>query len=115
MSASNNKMISKLRNALNLRGHKIAITKTEVFLQNKVFPSTLYTIKKAEYNAQTGKNKYKELFKTFAEIQVVLYLRDYWYILNNEPLPEADDKWEAIRVTLHIQEEVGDTHGRRNQ
>lgn len=110
---SNNVMIRKLRNAINQKGAKIAYSTTEIFLENQPFPSTMYVIKQAEKNDKTGKNKYEELFHTFSQIQVVLFLRDYWYVLNNIPLPTDNPKWNAIRETIpifqpYIKEKVGE-------
>ncbi len=98
---SNNVMIKKLRNAINLKGHKLVYSATEVFLENQTFPSRLYTIKKAEPQ-KNGKNKYEELFHTFSQIQIVLFLRDYWYILNDMKLPTDNPKWNDIRETIPV-------------
>lgn len=106
---SNQVMIKKLRNAINLKGHKITYSTTEVFLENQPFPSKLYTIKKANEQSN-GKNKYEELFKTFSSIQIVFFLRDYWYILNDLKLPTDNPKWNTIRKTIpalkELQQEV---------
>lgn len=102
---SNQVMIKKLRNAINLKGHKITYSTTEVFLDNQQFPSKIYTIKRAEKQS-SGKNKYEELFKTFSQIQVVFFLRDYWYILNDLKLPTDNPKWNSIRKTIPVLKEL---------
>lgn len=98
---SNSVMIKKLRNAINLKGDKLTYSVTEVFLENQTFPTKLYTIKKAAKKSG-GKTKYEELFHTFAQIQVVLFLRDYWYILNGIKLPTDNPKWNDIRKTIAV-------------
>ncbi len=107
---SNQVMIRKLRNAINKKGGKITYSTTEIFLENQPYPSTMYIIKQAEKNDKTGKNKYEELFHTFSQIQIVLFLRDYWYILNDIPLPAANPKWNAVRKTIPIFEQYIEEH-----
>lgn len=106
---SNQVMIKKLRNAINLKGYKITYSTTEIFLENQSFPSKIYTIKKAERQSN-GKNKYIELFKTYSQIQVVFFLRDYWYIINNIKLPTDNPEWNNIRkktpAIKELQEEL---------
>lgn len=98
---SNNVMIKKLRNAINRKGVKLTYSTSEIFLENQPFPSTMYIIKQAK-EQKSGKNKYEELFHTFSQIQVVFFLRDYWYILNNIKLPIDNPKWNNIRETIPI-------------
>lgn len=98
---SNNVMIKKLRNAINQKGAKITYSTTEIFLENQSFPSTMYIIKQVT-EQKSGKNKYEELFHTFSQIQVVLFLRDYWYILNDIKLPTDNPKWNDIRETIPV-------------
>lgn len=97
---SNLTMIKKLRSAINSRGHKLLYSTYEFFSEEKNGPVTIYCIKEAIYNKSTGRNENIELFKSGSQIQIVLFLRDYWYKINNIPLPEDNEKWNKIRRKL---------------
>ena len=97
---SNLTMIKKLRAAINSKGCKLLYSTYEFFSEEKNGPVTMYCIKQAVYNKKTGRNENIELFKSGSQIQIVLYLRDYWYKLNNIPLPTDNDKWNKIRKRI---------------
>lgn len=56
-----------------------------------------YTIVKQIDDPATGKRGKEELFGTYSLIQVVYFMRDYWYLLNGIELPTDNEKWNKIR------------------
>ena len=103
---SNTSMIKKLRTAINEKVvDKILYNTSEFFSEEQNRPVTIYTIKKAIYNPKTKKHNHVELFHSTSQIQIVLFLRDYWYIINNIPLPVDNEKWNNIRETISVLKE----------
>lgn len=100
MANSNSTMIHKLQRAINSKGEKLTYSTTQFYSNEQDRPVTKYTIKKAVYDERTQKNHHIELFSAYSQIQIVLFLRDYWYRLNGLPLPEANEVWNEIRAEL---------------
>ena len=98
---SNTTMIKKLRTAINNKAQdKLLYNTTEIWSEQEKRNITIYTIKRTTKNTDTGRNKHTELFHSTSQIQIVLFLRDYWYKLNNIPLPTDNEKWNGIRETI---------------
>ena len=98
---SNSTMIRKLKIAINNKAtEKLVYCTSEFFSDEQNRTVTIYTIKKAVGGKTKGKKKYIELFHSTSQIQIVLFLRDYWYQLNNIPLPTDNEKWNSIRETI---------------
>ena len=102
MPNSNITMIKKLQKALNNKGYKILYNTSQFYSNKQNRPVTYYHIKKATTDTETGKNKYVELFKSTSLIQVVLFMRDLWYIVNNMELPTDNEDWNKIRQKIEI-------------
>ena len=99
MANSNSVMIHKLQKALNLQGQKILYNTSQFYSDKQNRPVTCYHIKRAVYNEQTGKNKNEEIFKSTSQIQIVLFLRDYLFIVQGKELPTDNETWNEIRKT----------------
>lgn len=97
---SNLAMIKKLRAAINAKGCKLLYNTSEFFSEEQQRPITMYYIKEAVWDEKRGRNKNIELFHSASQIQIVLFLRDYWYKLNNIPLPTDNEKWNKIREKI---------------
>ena len=52
---------------------------------------------KQVFDEKTGKNTKVELFSTYSLLQMVFFMRDYWYMLNGIELPTDNEKWNKIR------------------
>lgn len=102
MPASNISMIKKLQRAINTKGEKLLYQTSQFYSEQQKAPVTCHHIKKAVLDEETGKTKNKELFSTYSMIQVVLYLRDYWYKLNNMPIPTDNQQWNEIKEKNNI-------------
>ena len=93
-------MIKKLRAAINGKGEKLLYSTSEFFSESQQRPITIYTIKKAIWDEKRGRNKNVELFHSPSQIQIVLFLRDYWYRLTNQELPTDNETWNKIREKI---------------
>ena len=93
MPRSNRAMIKNLQSAINQKfNERILIDRVQWYSNEGQRPISLYKIKKPAED-KNSRFKYVELFKTASQIQVVLFLRDYWYKLNNWPVPEDNEQW----------------------
>jgi hypothetical protein len=97
MPNSNSTMIKKLQTAINGKGEKLLYNTSQFYSEDQKRPVTMYHIKKAVWDEQKQRNQNTELFKSTSQIQIVLFLRDYWYKLNNIPLPTDNPEWEKIK------------------
>ena len=101
MANSNSVMIHKLQQAINSKGYKILYNKTQFYSENQKRPVTQYTIKQVVENDDPGitnkKHSYLELFKSCSQIQIVLFLRDFWYEINNIPIPQDNPVWNEAK------------------
>ena len=99
---SNTTMIKKLQHALNSRGMRITYATSQFYSADQDRPVTIYSIKHAIWDGEKEKYINHELYKATSQIQVVLFLRDLWYIVNGKELPKADEKWQKIRENIEI-------------
>lgn len=56
-----------------------------------------YTLHKQVYDKKTGKSTKVELFSTYSLLQMVFFLRDYWYMLEGKELPTDNEMWNKKR------------------
>ena len=88
-------MINKLQKACNEKfDAKLLYNKTQIYSEKSDKTVTFLSIKKATLDPKTGKIKNVELFNTTSELQVVKFLRDYWYELNGWEIEKDDEEWE---------------------
>lgn len=78
-------------------GVKILIHSKQWYSEDKDMAMTLYTIAQAVYDTEKRKTITIELFKTYSQVQIVLFLRDFWYKLNGWEVPTDNEKWEEIK------------------
>lgn len=96
--ASNSVMIKKLQQALNAKGCKLLYSTSQFYSQQQDRPVTMYVLKQAVWDEESGKNKNQELFKTMSQIQMVLFLRDMWYEVNGWEIPKNNEVWEQKKA-----------------
>ena len=56
-----------------------------------------YVLHKQVYDEATGKSNKVELFSTYSLLQMVFFMRDYWYMLNGIELPTDNEIWNEKR------------------
>lgn len=109
MPNSNSTMIHKLQTAINGKGYKLLYNKTQFYSDKQNRPVTQYTIKQVvEDDKDTGTNKrhhHIELFKTCSQIQVVLFLRDFWYEINGWEVPTDNTLWNEAKEKYYATKE----------
>lgn len=92
MPTSNKTMIHKLQTAINQHGGLILLDKAQFFSEDQNRPITIYKV-----CTRTATKKKEVLFDTTSQIQVVLYLRDYWYWMNNKEIPTDNEMWNEVK------------------
>ena len=107
---SNSTMIHKLQNAINGKGYKILYNKTQFYSEQQKRPVNQYTIRQIvdEDNEDTTpnkKHKYIELFKSCSQIQIVLFLRDFWYEINGWEIPKNNQMWNEAKQAYYDKKE----------
>lgn len=91
-------MIHKLQTAINSKGERITYNTSQFYSEEKKRPVTKYIIKKAIPNEDNPKRSHQvELFSAYSQLQIVLYLRDYWFTLNGIELPKDNKMWNMLR------------------
>lgn len=103
----NRNMIKKLQTAINQRfGEQLLYERRQFYSRSENRPINMYLIKKALYNPMKKKQESVELFKTSSQIQLILYLRDYWFELNGWEIPIDNPDWNMIKVKEDMTESV---------
>ena len=98
--ASNSTTIHKLQRAINAHGGRLLYSTAQFYSWEQNRPITVYQIRESYWDENSGKTKSKELFKATSQIQIVLFLRDYWYNMNGWEVPTTNEKWNKIRERL---------------
>lgn len=103
----NRNTIKKLQMAINTKfGEQLLYERRQFYSKEQNRPINMYMIKKAVYNKRRHKTESIELFKTTSQIQVILYLRDYWFELNEWEIPTDNPEWNMIKVKEGLTESV---------
>ena len=75
---------------------KLLISTRQWYHDTKNCLVTQYVVSQTILN-ENGKSVNLELFKTYSQIQLVLFLRDFWYNLNGWEIPEDNKEWKAVK------------------
>lgn len=88
-------MAKKLQVAINNKQPeiKLLINTSQWYSDKRKRTVTCYVIKQSHEKGKTS----TQLFKTYSQIQMVLWLRDYWYVLNGWEVPTDNEEWEEIK------------------
>lgn len=98
MATNNQAMIKKLQNAINQKfDQRLLINQTQWYSDDRDSPVTVYTIKQSIYDDDRERNINIEVFSAYSPIQIVLWLRDYWYELNGWEVPKDNERWLQIK------------------
>ena len=90
--------IKKLQRAINdTFGSKILVNKTQYYSSDADRVLELLVIKKAIWDEEKQKFKNIELFSSPSDVQIVLWLRDYWYELNGWEVPTDNEEWNKAK------------------
>lgn len=87
----------KLQSAINkLTGDKILFNSRQWYKEEQQRAVTQYIVLRVR--EESGKKVTEELFKTYSQIQLVLFMRDYWYTLNGWEVPTDNLEWEEVKA-----------------
>lgn len=105
--ASNIKTIKKLQLAINMNcPFRILYTTNQFYSVDKQMPVTKYCLRKAEIDYNTHRSESEEIFSTYSQLQIILYLRDLWYTWLGKDLPTDNELWENIKARNKITSET---------
>ena len=109
--ASNIKTIKKLQLAINRNcPFRILYTTNQFYSVEMQMPVTKYCLRKAVLNYETNRSESEEIFSTYSQLQVILFLRDLWYVWLDRDIPTDNQLWENIkardRITLDTYKDV---------
>lgn len=90
-------LIRKLQHAINQHNGKLLVNMSQFYSVDQDRPINKWTIKQVSFPEDKHKPVYVDLFVAFSQLQVLLFLRDYWYLMNGWDLPMDNDKWNEIR------------------
>ena len=107
---SNSTMIHKLQTAINKRGYKLLYNKTQFYSDKQDRPVVQYSIKQIVDGTDSRKH-YIELFKSCSQIQIVLFLRDFWYDINGWEVPTDNEQWNEAKKKYYDKKEEKETGG----
>lgn len=97
--------IKKLQRAINEKyGEKLLVNKTQFISNTNDKPFEMIIIKKAIWDDERQKYKNVEVFSSTSDVQIVLWLRDYWYELNGWEIPADNEEWnkaKALYISKH--------------
>ena len=90
--------IKKLQRAINDKfGEKILINHHQFFSDDSKRVIEYIDISKAIWDEDKGKRVNIKVFSSASDVQIVLWLRDYWYELNGWEIPKDNPEWIAAR------------------
>lgn len=79
-------------------GVKLLINQRQWFSNDKDMAITVYTVNEVKLQGEGKRDASIELFRTYSQVQLVLFMRDYWYQLNGWEVPHDNQKWEEIKA-----------------
>ena len=99
----------KLQTACNkVYGIKLLIDQRQWYHEAENMTVTAYTLYQMRTDPETGKRAKIKLFQTYSQVQLVLFLRDYWYTLHGWEIPTNNKQWEEIKKDYEEQEKATD-------
>jgi hypothetical protein len=93
-------LAKRLQCAINQRtgdGAKLLINTSQWYSKDKGRTITSYVIKQSVTDGDKAYRHNIEMFHTYSQVQMVLWLRDYWYELNGWEVPTDNDTWEVLK------------------
>lgn len=99
-------LAKKLQTAINQRtGAKLVINTQQWYSQDRKRPITIYIVRQVFSDPNTNHKKSIQLFRTYSQIQMLLFLRDFWYDLNGWEIPTDNEMWEELKKRYGQEEE----------
>ena len=105
MPTSNSTMMYKLQVALNSKGYKILNSRSQFYSEQQNRPITIYKLSQSVFDEYAHKARHIELFSTASQIQMVLFMRNLWFLVQGKEIPptnkmkgaaEFERSWQAF-------------------
>lgn len=88
-------LIKKLQRAIKEKnGDKITVNRSQFYSNEKQAFIDIYTLRK---QLDDDTHKKVDLFQSSSTIQLLLFMRDYWYTINDWELPVDNEIWNKKR------------------
>lgn len=87
---SNSDMMRRLQIALNSKGMKILCNRSQFYSDQQKRPVTIYKVAQSIWDDSAGKYNHKTLFSSASQIQVVLFMRNLWFLINGKEIPSTN-------------------------
>lgn len=92
------RLIRKIQKACNvLYGEQLLYNINQFYSPQQKREINRYVLLKQIDNPDTGKSSREELYSTYSLINMVCFIRDYWYLLNGLDLPDDNKRWSELR------------------
>jgi len=98
MPAGQTRTIKKLQQALQEEGELVLITTSQFYSMEKRTVVTRYHVKKQIPAKEKFKSSQVELFSSCSQIQIALFLRDYYYETKGYEVPHDNPIWEQAKA-----------------
>ena len=109
MASNFMKMARKLQGAINIKfGINLLLNTNQWYHNDKKMFINVYSVKQSVFDEEKHKNVVTELFVTYSQIQLVLFMRDLWYELNGWQLPTDNPIWEELKLTYKATKKPSD-------
>ena len=99
--ASNSTNIHRLQKAINNKGGAILYNTTQVYSFEQNRPITIYIVRQAVYDETKKRSRAVELFSSASQIQILLFLRDYWFQMNGWEVPTDNEMWNKAKEAYY--------------
>lgn len=98
-AAGQTRTIQKLQKALLVEGEYVLITTSQFYSLDKHKVVTRYHIKKQVPDPDNdNRSTVTELFNSCSQIQITLFLRDYYYQIKGWEVPHDNPIWEECKA-----------------
>lgn len=102
MGQSNESLIKKLQSAINSNfDAKLLYNKQQFYSNDAKRAITMFVIKQAVWDEKKQRVRSIELFSSTSQIQIVLFLRDYWYECNGWAVPTDNEYWNECKAKYY--------------
>ena len=96
MASSLNAMANRLQVAINGKfGEKLLLNRQQWYSEEENRPVTLFVVKKSVLDEEKNRKYQIELYSTYSQINLVFFLRNYWYRLNGWEVPDDNERYKA--------------------
>ena len=108
--------IKKLQRAINDKfDAKILVNKSQFYGKDTKRVGEILVIKQAVWDDDKQKFVNIEMFSSASDLQILLWLRDYWYGLNNWVIPNDNEEWNKAKEAYQRKHEVSDDKKRKSK